>query len=83
MCLQLTHVWAELLILLISVRAQQAILQTGTGTLVMVRKSTLQNPARQYATASTFNVNLSIINAQGCVSDTASKPVIVSSVPNR
>lgn len=44
-------------------------------------KSTLQNPSRQYTSARTFNITLSIVNAQGCVSDTATKSVIVYPYP--
>ena len=44
-------------------------------------KSIVQNPSRRFNAARTFNVNLYIVNQQGCVSDTAVKIVIVHPYP--
>jgi gliding motility-associated-like protein len=43
--------------------------------------SAVQNPTKLYATARTYNVKLFIFNQQGCVSDTATKQVIVHPYP--
>jgi gliding motility-associated-like protein len=43
--------------------------------------SSLQNPSHTFGTAGTFNVQLFIVNSQGCTSNTASKNVIVYPFP--
>jgi gliding motility-associated-like protein len=48
----------------------------GDGTI-----STVQNPTRKYTAARTFNIVLSIVNAQGCVGDT-SRSVVVHPYPS-
>lgn len=44
-------------------------------------KSNVQNPSKKFAAAGTFNVSLSIVNQQGCVSDTAAKNIVVHPYP--
>lgn len=43
--------------------------------------STVQNPFRQYNDSGTFQVRLFIFNAQGCVSDTITKSIIIHPYP--
>ena len=43
--------------------------------------STLQNPTHTYLSAGTYNVNLSIVTAQGCTND-ASVQIVVNHVPS-
>ncbi|MFY8126756.1 MAG: PKD domain-containing protein [Chitinophagaceae bacterium] len=43
--------------------------------------STLQNPIKQFNDSGTFNISLHVFNAQNCVSDTVTKPVVVMPYP--
>ncbi|MDD4373952.1 MAG: PKD domain-containing protein [Bacteroidales bacterium] len=43
--------------------------------------STLQNPTHTYLSAGTYNVNLSVVTAQGCTND-ASTQVVVNHIPS-
>jgi gliding motility-associated-like protein len=45
------------------------------------QSSTLQNPFHIYATAGSYNVSLYINTDKGCISDTATKQVIINSLP--
>jgi gliding motility-associated-like protein len=43
--------------------------------------STLQNPSKKFLDSGTFTISYYFLNGQGCVSDTASKPVTVYPYP--
>ena len=45
------------------------------------QSSTLQNPSHIYAAAGSYNVSLYIKTDKGCISDTATKQVIINSLP--
>ncbi len=42
----------------------------------------IQNPAKQFADSGTFKISLFIVDAKGCVSDTAIKSVVVDPYPH-
>ena len=45
------------------------------------QSSSLQNPAHLFASSNPYNVKFSVVTDIGCVSDTASKPVVLSLPP--
>lgn len=44
--------------------------------------SRVKNPSRQFSDSGTFNISLFIVDAKGCLSDTAIKPVVVDAYPH-
>jgi gliding motility-associated-like protein len=57
-------------------------IQSRSWDLAQGNTSALQNPYRQFSDSGTFNISLYIVDAKGCLSDTAVKPVIIDPYPH-